>query len=188
MNLTWLFVKKCENAPKEGDMKSTKYILFGTLASLAITSFAFAGENDVKVEFSKKAADKFHDDYGDREIKIIIDEIESSINQALKGKDYKVEVLVNDISPSRPTFDQMSDRPELSYQSISIGGADLEGKVFDIDGDLLLEVEYEYTAPSLELALLNWTWDDASFAIDQFSYRLKKDLKNKLSKPDKAGD
>lgn len=155
-----------------------KKLLFATCASLLLMTSAAIAENgsNVKISFSKDADKAFNEKYGAEEKvyieKLVRDEIQKSL-----GSEYSVDVFVESATPNRPTMYQMAQTPSLSFQSFSLGGADMTGKVFDKNGNQVGEVHHKYYTPSIYEAQYSWTWHDADWAIEKFASKLKNSVK-----------
>jgi hypothetical protein len=84
----------------------------------------------------------------------------------------QVNLVVTDMKPNRPTFQQATDRPGLSIiDSISIGGASIEGEVITADGQRL-PVRYSRYSSSLADVYGYTTWQDADRAWDRLANNL----------------
>jgi hypothetical protein len=150
----------------------TKSIFAATfLAASMLASAALADGLVVNVTYGEKAEKAFTKTYGDREREVVRDLLTRNLNRSLGNQAARVDVVINDIVPNRPTFKQLGDRPGLSFQSFGIGGADVTGKAFDGAGNLLGEVSYDWYGDIL-WADTSWTWTDADRALYQFSRRL----------------
>jgi hypothetical protein len=141
------------------------------LAASMLASAALADGLVVNVTYGEKAEKAFTKTYGDREREVVRDLLTRNLNRSLGNQASRVDVVINDIVPNRPTFKQLGDRPGLSFQSFGIGGADVTGKAFDGAGNLLGEVSYDWYGDIL-WADTSWTWTDADRALYQFSRRL----------------
>jgi hypothetical protein len=150
----------------------TKSIFAATfLAASMLASAALADGLVVNVTYGEKAEKAFTKTFGDREREVVRDLLTRNLNRSLGNQAARVDVVINDIVPNRPTFKQLGDRPGLSFQSFGIGGADVTGKAFDGAGNLLGEVSYDWYGDIL-WADTSWTWTDADRALYQFSRRL----------------
>ncbi len=98
--------------------------------------------------------------------------VERQLNRdgALQGA--QINLVVTDLKPNRPTFQQAIDRPGLSIiDSISIGGATIEGEVVTSDGERL-PVRYSRYSPSLADVYGYSTWQDADRAYGRLANNL----------------
>jgi hypothetical protein len=151
-------------------MTKSVFAAVSIFVSLLATS-AFADGLQVNVTYGAKAEEAMTKTYGERERAAIRDLLERNLNRELGNQAARVDVLINDVVPNRPTFKQLGDKPGLSFQSYGIGGADVSGKAFDAQGNLLGEVNYDWYGDIL-WADTAWTWTDADRALYQFSRRL----------------
>jgi hypothetical protein len=150
----------------------TKSIFAVTVAAVSLlASAAFAEPLVVNVAYGTKVDKAFTKTYGEREREVVRDLLTENLTRSLGNQAARVDVVINDIIPNRPTFKQLGDTPGLSFQSFGIGGADVTGKAFDGAGNLLGEVTYDWYG-DIYFADTTWTWTDADRALQQFSRRL----------------
>lgn len=91
-------------------------------------------------------------------------------DRALDGA--TINLVITDLKPNRPTWQQAIDKPGLSIMdSISIGGATIEGEVITADGQRL-PVRYSRYSPSLADVYGFTTWQDADRAYDRLASNL----------------
>jgi hypothetical protein len=98
--------------------------------------------------------------------------VERELNRrgALEGA--QVNLVLTDLKPNRPTFQQASDRPGLSIiDSVSIGGAAVEGEIVTADGRRL-PVRYSRYSTSIAEVHGYTTWQDAERAYGRFADNL----------------
>ncbi len=89
---------------------------------------------------------------------------------ALEGA--TINLVITDLKPNRPTFQQAADKPGLSIvDSISIGGATIEGEVITADGQRL-PVRYSRFSSSLAEVRGYTTWQDADRAYERLADNL----------------
>jgi len=89
---------------------------------------------------------------------------------ALQGA--QINLVVTDLKPNRPTMQQATDKPGLSVvDSISIGGATIEGEVITADGQRL-PVRYSRFSNSLAEVHGYTTWQDADRAYGRLADNL----------------
>ena len=150
--------------------------LFSTavlVVGLSLGTLASAQALEVSVSYSDKAEKKMKETYGVREKAIIFDLVERNLKDNFGAKAARVEVVINDLTANRPTYKEMGDRPGLSMQSFGIGGADVSGKAYDAAGNLIGQVDYEWTGDIL-WAQGNWTWSDTDRTLSSFARKLAK--------------
>lgn len=151
-------------------MTKTVLAAFCVFTSL-IASPVFADSLQVNVTYGEKAEKAISKTYGERERATLGDMLTRNLTRELGTQAARVDVIVNDIVPNRPTYKQLGDRPGLSFQSYGIGGADISGKAFDAAGNVLGQVSYDWYG-DIMWANTAWTWTDADRAMNQFSRRL----------------
>jgi len=84
----------------------------------------------------------------------------------------QIELVLTDLKPNRPTFQQMQDRPGLDpMRSISIGGAAIEGQIILADGTVQ-PVRYDWFTTNLADVRGFGTWQDADRAYRRFGANL----------------
>lgn len=159
------------------------------MASLSVGSLAFLGATgamakpsansiEVNISYSDKLEKEFKDNYGLREKQAIEESIRKELADELGSNAVRADIVVIDAKPNRPTFDQLGNTPGLSLQSFSIGGAELSGRTYDANGNVISVVTYEYTSPSITDARMAHTWHDADYAIYRFARRLGETSRN----------
>lgn len=125
----------------------------------------------VAPKFEKKGAEK----YGVREIAMLTSDLRASVERELAKtgayQDQRVELVLVDAIPNRPTFKQMSDKPGLSFTSFGIGGARIEGRAVAADGTIT-PLGYKWYETSIEDAWGRSTWQDAQWTFDRFARKL----------------
>jgi hypothetical protein len=126
----------------------------------------------IQVSYSDDLTEKLTEDYGLREKRVLEDELSRSLQRQLPARVMRVEIELVDVVPNRPTLEQMSNKPGLSFQSFGNGGAELRGRAFDASGTLVAETSYSWYGTDLAWAAHAWVWDDAERAIDRFARKL----------------
>lgn len=150
----------------------TRTFLAALVATTSLlVSPVLADSLQVNVTYGGKAEKAIEKTYGERERATLGNMLTRNLTRELGTQAARVEVVVNDVVPNRPTFKQLGDRPGLSFQSYGIGGADISGKAYDRAGNLLGQVNYDWYGDIL-WANTAWTWSDADRAMYQFSRRL----------------
>lgn len=144
-------------------------------ALLSSAGAAFAAPASVNVtvgpELQKKAVEK----YGVRDVDRLATELRENVARdvartgAYDGS--RIELVLVDAQPNRPTFKQMSDKPGLSFESFGIGGARIEGKAI-APGGAVTPVKYSYYETDIRQSRGHSTWSDAQWTINRFAYRL----------------
>jgi hypothetical protein len=126
--------------------------------------------------YSDDLTERLTEDYGLREKRVIEDELTQSLRRQLPARVARVEVEVVDVVPNRPTFEQLGNKPGLSFSSFGNGGAELRGRAFDASGALVGETDYSWYGTDIAWAAHAWIWDDAGRAIDRFARKLASDV------------
>ena len=116
------------------------------------------------------------DDLGERDVREQADRLAEVVRRALADSGdldgARIDLVLTDLKPHRPTFEQMADRPGLDpHRSISIGGAAIEGRITTADGRVL-PVKYDWFSQSLAEVRGFSTWQDADRAYERLASRL----------------
>ncbi len=83
-----------------------------------------------------------------------------------------IDLVLTDLKPNRPTFQQLVDRPGLDgIRSISIGGATIEGTITTADGRVQ-PVKYDWYSNTLADVHGFGTWQDADRAYRRLAVNL----------------
>lgn len=84
----------------------------------------------------------------------------------------RVDLVLTELKPNRPTMQQMVDRPGLDgMRSISIGGATIEGQITLADGQVQ-PVRYDWYSNNLQDVRGYATWQDAETAYQRLATNL----------------
>ena len=115
-------------------------------------------------------------DLGERDVREQADRLAEVVRRALAGNGdldgARIDLVLTDLKPNRPTFEQMADRPGLDgHRSISIGGAAIAGRIPTADGRVL-PVKYDWFSQSLAEVRGFSTWQDADRAYERLASRL----------------
>lgn len=144
---------------------------FALIAALA----APAAAQQVTVSVGGDLVDKV-EELGTRDVDRQLERLQTVVERrlardgALQGA--QVNLVLTDLRPNRPTMEQASARPGLSIiDSISIGGAAIEGEVITADGERL-PVRYSRFSTTLEDVRGYGTWQDADRAYDRLAGNL----------------
>lgn len=116
------------------------------------------------------------DDLGRREVQEQADRLAGVVSRALERRGAldgaTVDLVLTDLKPNRPTFEQLSQRPGLDgIRSISIGGATIEGQITMADGQVV-PVQYDWYSSSLADVHGHTTWNDAERAYQRLAANL----------------
>lgn len=144
-------------------------------AALAVSGAAAAQPSAVVVtvspDFAKTAAE-----LGERDVEQQVTDLTRTLERVLGDRHAldgaRLELVITDLKPNRPTMQQLSDRPGLdAMRSLSIGGAAVEGTVTTASGDVQ-PVKFDYYTTTLADAQGSTTWTDAQRAYDRLARNL----------------
>ena len=144
-------------------------------AALALSGGAAAQPSAVIVtvspDFAKTAAE-----LGERDVQQQVSDLTRTVERVLTQRHAldgaRLELVITDLKPNRPTMQQLSDKPGLdSMRSLSIGGAAVEGTVTTASGEVQ-PVKFNYYTPTLADARGSTTWSDAQRAYDRLARNL----------------
>lgn len=144
-------------------------------ALLSSATAAFAAPASVTVtvgsELQKKAVEK----YGVRDIDRLAAELRKDVERELARTGAydgaRIELVLVDAQPNRPTFKQLGDKPGLSFQSFGIGGARIVGQAISPSG-AVTPLKYSYYETDIRQTWARSTWSDAEWTMNRFAYRL----------------
>lgn len=122
--------------------------------------------------------------YGERDLTRLAQRLEKKVAQRLSKQGVAIDenagttlrLVITDARPNRPTFEQLSHQPSLSYRSFSNGGAAFEGQLISRSGEPLGDVSYAWYERNIESAAYSSTWTDANRAIDRFARKTAKTI------------
>ncbi|MBB5746816.1 hypothetical protein [Brevundimonas variabilis] len=152
-------------------------------ASLALGSIAIAqptgaqptGAPTVNVTLGEDLQEE-SEKLGQREVALQVAELTETVQQTLASRGAlqgaTINLVLTDLKPNRPTFQQAIDRPGLSLiDSLSIGGATIEGEVITAQGQTL-PVKFDRYSTSIADVFGYSTWHDAERAYDRLARNL----------------
>ena len=136
---------------------------------------ALAAPASVSVTVGPELQKKFDKTYGVREAAELTADLRKSVETALARSNAqdgaRIELVLTDVKPNRPTFKQMGDTPGLSMESFGVGGAAIEGRIVSASGQEQ-PVKYSWYETDIRQAYGNWIWQDAEWTFDRFARRL----------------
>ncbi len=140
-----------------------------------IAAPAFADPASVSVVVGPKLQEKAIQKLGVREIDDLAKELQKAVATRLAKtgayKDARLELVLVDATPNRPTFKQLSDTPGLDMRSFGIGGARIEGRAIAPDG-AVTPLSYEYMESDIRWVRGYAVWTDAEQTFEQFAAEL----------------
>lgn len=144
-------------------------------AVLAVAGAAAADPAAVTVTLGPELQDRVAE-LGERDVRAQADRLTEVVRQtlarasALDGA--RIDLVLTDLKPNRPTFEQMARRPGFDgHRSLSIGGAAIEGSITTADGRVL-PVRYDWYSNSLADVRGYTTWQDADRAYRRLAGQL----------------
>jgi len=144
-------------------------------ALLASGTAALAAPASVTVTVGPELQAKAEKTYGVRDITRLADELRADVERELgRSGAYdgaRIELVLVDAVPNRPTFKQLGDTPGLSMQSFGNGGARIEGQAVHADGRTS-PLAYHWYESDIRQAWGNATWTDAEWTFDRFARKL----------------
>jgi len=114
--------------------------------------------------------------YGAREIETIRKDLAQQVSRALArsaSSVAKVDVVLEDAVPNRPTFDQLGRTTGLSMWSVGVGGARMSGVVHTADGREL-PFRYGWYETDIRNEIGATTWSDAYRAFGMLARKVAK--------------
>ena len=145
-------------------------IILGAMSLSAGPSRA-AGALDVQVSLAP-AMEAKSSEIGRRDLQDLKSELAAVINLALQRSNggklqaVRVEVVLEDARPNRPTMARLGREPSLSIRSLSLGGARVTGRVTSADGSTHA-FDLERYSTDLRDDMGATTWMDAERAFDE---------------------
>ena len=124
--------------------------------------------------------------YGDKDLDLLKKRLQSKIEKRFSKKGIVISenastilrVTLADAKPNRPTFEQQSRDVSLSFQSIALGGAEIESELVTRDGRSLGNINYRWYENDIRDASFGSTWSDTYRAFDRYASRAAKVLSN----------
>jgi len=152
--------------------------MFSAAALLASATAAFAAPASVSVGIAPELQKTFEKSYGAREAERLTADLQASVEKTLARagahEGARIELMLTDVKPNRPTFKQLSDKPGLSMQSFGVGGAAITGKIVAADGTER-PLSYRWYETDIREASYNWVWSDAEWTFDRFARKLARE-------------
>lgn len=125
-------------------------------------------------------------EYGQQDVEQLLDSLHDAVVLQLQerglgaqaGPAGRIDLVLSDARPNRPTFRQLARNPGLSVRSFSRGGARIEAQIYDAVGGPAGRFEYDWYTQDIEEAVYRGVWTDADRAIDRFAGRLADHLQD----------
>jgi hypothetical protein len=152
-------------------------IALAAATALLVSGAAFAAPATVSVTVGPELQKKALKTYGVKDVDRLAANLRADVERELtKTGAYdgaRIELVLVDVKPNRPTFKQMGDTPGLSYQSFGLGGAKIEGQAIAADGTVT-PVGYRWYETDIGQTWYQATWSDAEWTFDRFATRLSR--------------
>jgi len=149
-------------------------------ASIAVSAHASppGGIADINVVIGPKLEKKAKD-YGEKEFHVLTGELVRAVQRELSKDGGLVEtggrldLVIEDARPNRPTMAQLSNTPGLSFESRGVGGAEITGTLTTADGRTT-PISYRWYESDFRNSVATGTWSDAETSFDRFARKLAK--------------
>lgn len=130
------------------------------------------GAPDVTVSIGPELQQKAKE-YGEKDLQRLAADLEADVEKAIASSGRlapgsRLELVLTDAKPSRPTFTQMSRTPGLDMRSVYNGGATIEGVEIAADG-ARRPVRYSWYENDIRWGRAKTVWTDAESAFDWFA-------------------
>ena len=115
--------------------------------------------------------------YGDDQLEFLQNELEDDVQGALEDAGLtgpggaRIALTIVDAQAGRPTFKELSDRPDLSMMSPRLGGATIEGAITYPDGHVR-SVSFRWYESDIRDEIATTPWSDAQWAFESFAHSL----------------
>lgn len=145
-----------------------------SLAAGAAMAAPLSTVGSVEVTISPELQKKAADDLGAKDIDRLAVELRKDVTRELERTGVlaggRMELVLTDVRPNRPTFRQLSNQPSLSYESFGNGGATIDGQAISVTGEVT-PIHFQWYESDIREAWTKSTWSDANYAFDRFAYR-----------------
>lgn len=150
-------------------------VIAAAAMTLAASGTALAQPKAINVTLAPDFAEKAQK-LGEREVEAQVADLTRTLERTLTRENALegavLDLVITDLTPNRPTMQQLTDRPGLdAMRSISIGGAAFEGTVTTADGTRH-DVKYDYYSPTIQDAFGATVWTDAGRAYSRLANAL----------------
>ncbi|MCR5880419.1 hypothetical protein [Phenylobacterium sp. J367] len=150
-------------------------LAFAAFAVALSGTAALAAPASVSVTLAPELQEKSEKVYGMRDVTRLQEELRKDVERELGRtgayQDARIDLVLVDVVPNRPTFKQLGDTPGLSMESFGVGGARIEGQVTAADG-VVTPVAYDWYETDIRWTWANWVWSDTEYAFERFARKL----------------
>lgn len=148
--------------------------LASLVAATAVAGLAQAQTVNVEIggELRREALD-----LGERDVRRQADRLAEVVHAALVREGgfegATINLVLLDVRPNRPTFQQLADSPGLDgNRSVSTGGAEITGEVVLADGTVKPLPRWDWYSHSISEVMGFSTWQDAERAYSRYATAL----------------
>ena len=148
--------------------------LASLIAATAVAGLAQAQTVNVEIggELRREALD-----LGERDVRRQADRLAEVVHAALVREGgfegATINLVLLDVRPNRPTFQQLADSPGLDgLRSVSTGGAEITGEVVLADGTVKPLPRWDWYSHSISEVMGFTTWQDAERAYSRYATAL----------------
>lgn len=148
--------------------------LASLIAATAVAGVAQAQTVNVEIggELRREALD-----LGERDVRRQADRLAEVVHAALVREGgfegATINLVLLDVRPNRPTFQQLADSPGLDgNRSVSTGGAEITGEVVLADGTVKPLPRWDWYSHSISEVMGFSTWQDAERAYSRYATAL----------------
>ncbi|MBU1325199.1 MAG: hypothetical protein KJ676_08140 [Alphaproteobacteria bacterium] len=148
--------------------------LASLVAAAAVAGVAQAQTVNVEIggELRREALD-----LGPRDVRRQADRLAEVVHAALVRQGgfegATVNLVLLDVRPNRPTFQQLADSPGLDgHRSVSTGGAEITGEIVLADGTVRPLPRWDWYSHSISEVMGFGTWQDAERAYSRYATAL----------------
>ncbi len=152
--------------------------LIAAAAALPAWAAPIGGISSINVVVGPKLQQKARE-YGVREFDTLTSELIQALEIALREhgglvkEGGRLDLVIEDARPNRPTLQQLASRPGLSMESRGIGGATVSGALTTVDGERI-PLRYRWYESDFRNAAGTGVWTDAETSFDNFARKLVK--------------
>ncbi|MDG2527139.1 hypothetical protein [Caulobacter endophyticus] len=146
---------------------------FPPVAALADTPAVAQVEVSIGPDLAAKA-----DKLGAREFDYLARDLKRTVERrltrsgGLTASGGRLNLVIDDATPNRPTPAQLTSKPGLSMESFGNGGARISGEYVTADG-VSTPIRYHWYEQDIWQAQYRATWTDANIAFDQLARRIE---------------
>ena len=168
-----------------------RVILASALAAFSLAAGPVLAGAPVEITIGPELAKKTAS-YGARDIDIVRGWLSETANKAFSrpgaAQIVRADLVLENAVPNRPTFSQMSRYPQLSMESIGLGGATIGGTVTTADGQVH-RIKYAFYESNFWNLGPATTWRDAERAFNNAARRIARgDFPNQKRPMQPTGD